>query len=241
MKPEMTHLITPFGASRATGLLAGCLLLAAATRPAVGAESFTVDSSQSYISLSGEVLGLTLQEQGSGSLTTHFQGTVVAAIGTDSIQFPGQSQVVAMDSGSWQPRADASDGSEPANYGAEASGFFSTGVAALRGFEMDITSGAVAFVNGQFDPQSLTFSGPDGASSSLAYRVDGALQSSGVLSLAGRSLTGQSTLATVTTTGNLQVLTIPVHYQLYFSLTSQNDTTVTLTGQLVATRSLSGS
>src|SRR5438477_4957673 len=133
----------PLTSSPQTCLLAGVLWLAGAVPTASSAEVFEVDTSQSRVSISGSDLGQPLREQGSGSLTTQYSGTLVAAVSGDIIQFPGQSQVVAFDNGSWEPLSDGSDGSEPANYGGAASSFFATGVAAVRQVELDVTSGVV--------------------------------------------------------------------------------------------------
>jgi len=231
----------PSARSLLLGLLAGASGLAGSALSVVdvvGAEVFTVDSTQSSVSISGTVAGRTLHEQGSGSLTTHYQGTLVADVGADTIQFPGQSQVLAVNSGSWQPLSDGSDGSEPANYGGTASFFFTKGVAAVREVQVDVTSGAVAVVNGQFSTEGLTFTIPADGYSSLAYRVEGAYSAAGAVSLAGRSATGQIATASVTTWSGLQILTIPIQYTIYFTVVKQNDTSVTLSGQLVATRSL---
>src|SRR5439155_4649572 len=92
---------------------------------------------------------------------------------------PGPKQVVAVNSGSWQPLADGSDGSEPANYGGTATAFLTTGVAAVREARVDVTSGALAISDGRFDTQGLTFTIPSGASTSLSYRLRGANNSSG--------------------------------------------------------------
>ncbi len=195
------------------GLLAGSLWIAGSGLTALGASVFTVDSSQSRVSISGSVLGTPLYAQGSGSLTTQYGGTLLADVGANAIQFTGQSQVVAFDSGSWH-------------------------VAAARDLQVDVTSGALALVNGQFDTQGISVFIPAGAPSSLAYRVQGGINESGAVSLAGESASGQVAQGSLVTMGSLQVLTIPIHYSFYFSLASPNDTTVTLTGQVVATRSL---
>jgi len=228
---------TPITPGPMSGLLAGVLWLAGWAPTALGADVFTVNTTQSYVSISGRVLGQPLHEQRAGSLTTRYSGTLIAEVGSDTIQFPGQSQVVAMDNGSWEPLSDGSEGSESANYGGTASYFLTTGVAALRQVQLDVTSGVVAVANGQFDTEPLTFSIPGDAGCSLAYRVEGAYNDSGVTSLDGKSATGQQTMARLTTEGSQQVLTIPINYTMYFSLLNNNDTTVTLTGQLVATQS----
>ena len=216
------------------GLWAGSAFPGGPVLPAVGADVFTVDTSQSRVTVSGSVSGSTLQEQGPGSLTTQFGGSLLVAISGNTIQFPGQSQVVALNSGSWEPRADGSDGSEPANYGGKASHFLARGVAAIRHAQVDVTSGTVPLVDGRFGTQAITFSIPIGAPSSLAYQTEGAFDSSGAVPLGGRSATGQQSEGSLTVVGGQQVLTIPINYRVYFSLLSENDTVVYLNGQLVA-------
>jgi hypothetical protein len=220
------------------GLLAGSLWIAGAAQPVLGAYQFTVDTSQSHVSITGNVMGAPIQPQAPGSLTAHYAGTLLAEVNGNTIQFPGQSQVLALDSGSWQPLADGSAGSEPANYGGTASRFLATGVAAVRDVQVDVTSGALALVNGSFDTQGITVSIPDGASSSMAYRVEGSIDDSGSVALDGESASGQAAQGSLMMVGSQQVLTIPIYYRFFFSLMSPNDTAVTLTGQLVATRSL---
>lgn len=227
--------------ARAGGLLAGGLGIVLAGATGLAADTFIVDSNQSQITLSGNVLGADLEEQAAGSLTTHYQGTLVAEVGADTIQFAGQSLVTAMDNGSWEPTATAGDGSEPANYGAKASAFASSGVAALRNLEFDVTSASIVVANGQFDSRDLIFTVPADSPCSLAYRVKGALASSGVVAVAGQHVTGEDAGASLAIVGDQQVLTIPIHHQLFFSLTGSHDTTITLTGQLVATRSAAAS
>jgi len=103
---------------------------------------------------------------------------------------------------------------------------------------VDITSGAVAVVQGSFDVSSLTFAIPAGASSSVAYRIQGLFNDSGAISLGDTSASGIATTGSLVTVGNTQVLTVPVSYTASTSLVSPDDTRIRLTGKLVATRSL---
>jgi hypothetical protein len=212
----------------------------AATSAVWAGDVFTVDTNQSSIALSGSVLGFTLQEQGAGSLTTTFAGTLNADVTDTTIQFTGQSLLAAQNNGSWQPKADGSAGSEPANYGAQASSVLGNAVAALRQIQLDATSPSLSLTNGQFDSGSLTFFFPVNAPSTLAYTVSGfLLNKSGSLALTGYSTNKVTTLASLATVGGQQILTIPVNAQYFFTLVSANDTTVSLKGQLVATRAAS--
>ncbi len=221
-----------------TVVLAGALLITGSGLTAFGTDTFTVVPSESSVSISGSVLGAPITAQGPGSLTAQYSGSVLVNVGNGVIQFPGQSQVIAVDSGSWQPLSDGSAGSASANYGATASYSFGTGVAAARDIVADLTSGTVGLVNGQFDTQGITCTIPDTAVSSAAYRLQGFINTSGTVSLAGNSATGETAQGSLVTVGNVQILTIPINYTFYFSLVSTNDTVITLTGQLVATHTL---
>src|SRR5947207_11390717 len=225
MKSADMPLAKPFALGRVLGLLAGSLWIAGAGQTALGAYVFTLDSSQSRVSISGNVMGAPIHAQGSGSLTAQYGGALLAEVSGDALLFPGQSEVVAIDSGSWEPQPDGSAGSESANYGGTASYFATTGVAAVRDLDVDVTSDALALVNGRFDTEGITVSIPGGAPSSMAYRVQGAFNESGAVALGGQSASGQSAQGSLTTVGNQQVLTIPINYRFYFSLASPDDTT----------------
>ena len=84
--------------------------------------TFSIDSPSSTLSLSGDVGGMNLQQQGNGSLTTHYSGTVAAvwdkAAGTINFLSAG-TDAVAANSGNWQPQVGGGSGSAPANYGAQ--------------------------------------------------------------------------------------------------------------------------
>jgi hypothetical protein len=240
MKTTSIRLRKSFTAGPTAGLLAGALLVSGSSLAAYGTDAFTVDPGRSYISISGNVAGAPLDSQGSGSLTAYYTGTVLANLGSGTIQFPGQSGVTARAGGSWQPLADGSSGSAPADYGVAATSYayWTSGVAAARDVELDVTSGSLALVNGQFDTRGITVSIPTGAASSVAYQMQGAINASGADSLAGGSVTGEVAQGSLVTVGAQQVLTIPIHYTINYSLLSSNDTTLTVTGQLAATRNL---
>ena len=220
---------------RVVSLLAGALLTVSLGHPAL-AEVFTIDTNQSSVTISGSILWYTFMEQGSVSLTTSYEGTLQAALAAGTIQFTGQSLIQARTNGSWQPKADASTGSAPANYGAQANAGIATVMAALRSIQFDATSPVIDVASGQFDARSLTFSFPTNATSALAYNVTGFISMSGVKPLSGYATNKVTSQATLAASGNQQTLTIPVDATFLFTLVSQNDTTVNVKGQLVATR-----
>jgi hypothetical protein len=103
--------------------------------------TFTIDPTVSSLVLSGMVGGQPIQEQGSGSLTTTYEGSTSADINLfqdkgGTIQFLGNAigdEAIADISGIWQPLPDGSPGSAPANYGGAVQVFGSTAVVAVRG------------------------------------------------------------------------------------------------------------
>jgi hypothetical protein len=120
--------------------------------------TFALDPPNSSLTLSGTINGRTISQQGPGSLTTTYSGTVSTNWDLDArtIQFNSAGSVVtAANSGSWQPNVGGGSGSAPANYGAMASFSISicsvTARVAVRGLVASTSS----------SPLSLTPSGPD--------------------------------------------------------------------------------
>jgi len=200
------------------------------------AQVFTIDPQQSLVTIAGTVVGGTITNQGPGSLTTKFGGTIRATVSGGSIQFKGQSQLLGQTNGSWQPLADGTGGSAPANYGGYASVGFAAGNAALRDLLFDVISPQLGLTNGQFASASLTFLFPSNATSTLAYNVTGLINKHGVIALSGYATNKITALSSLTTAGpqGQQVLTIPVDATYYFTALTANDTVIRLTGQLVA-------
>jgi len=201
---------------------------------------FTIDPAQSTITLKGNVLGYAFQEQGAGSLTTQFEGTLNADVTDVSIAFTGSSALAARNSGDWPPKAGGEDGSAPANYGGKASALFASALAAVRNAQFNVTSPPLAIAGGSFDSGSLAFQFLTNSQGALDYKVSGPVSLKGGLPLAGIATNKVTTQATLATSGNTQTLTIPVDTDFFFKLLSANDTQLTLSGQLVATRTLGG-
>jgi hypothetical protein len=195
---------------------------------------FTVDPSQSAVSLSGGILGNPLQEQGPGSLVTHFYGPILAEVGTSSIRFTGGSTVAAQTNGVWQPGVQGAAGSAPADYAAKASSFIGSVKGALRNVLLDVTSAALPLTNGQFDASGLLFAFPTNSTSSFDYDA-GALLGAGGVTLSGVSTNKIGSTGTITTVGSTMTLTIHIDTQFKFKALIENDSSVHLTGVLVAT------
>jgi hypothetical protein len=111
---------------------------------------FGLDQPSSVLNLSGTVAGLNIQQQGNGSLSTTYQGTVVADVDLDggTITFFGadSGSVAAADiSGNWQPQDHGGSGSAPANYGGMVNIPLSgPGFAAVRNLQVFATSDPLA-------------------------------------------------------------------------------------------------
>lgn len=202
------------------------------------AQVFTLETNLSTVTISGSVIGGVISNQGPGSLTTTIGGSIQVQLNGSSIQFIGQSEILAETNGSWQPLADGSAGSALADFGGTASTAFASGVAALRNVQLDLISPVINLSGGQFDSTNLTFLFPSNALSSLAYNATGLLSKHGSIALTGYATNRVTALSTLTTAGSQQTLTIPVDATFYLKVLSANDTVIRLQGQLMATQSV---
>lgn len=222
-------------------LISGALQLAAPNW--LHGQVFTIDPTQSSVTISGTVAGGTIAAQAAGSLTAKVDGTIRATLNGGNLQFPGQSVIAAQTNGSWQPLHDGSAGSAPADFGGKASlvGGLASGLAALRNIQLDVFAAPIPVNGGKFDSSSLTFGFLTNAMSSLDYNVSGLLSKSGSVPLTGYATNKVTALASLSTSGNQLTMTIPVDATFYFTLVSANDTVIRLQGQLVATQAVQGS
>lgn len=228
---------------RLIGLIIALLTASSAARSQTAV--FTLDPDRSSIGLKGNVLGFTLDEQGPGSLTTRFEGTIDANLTETTIQFPGTGVIRALENGNWQPGPGGVEGTAPANYGGIATSVFADAIAAGRGIEFQLLSEPIVMPGGDFSASSLLFQFvPDGASA-LDFRVLSQLpifvpSTNGQLPLVGLATNQVAKVASLVTIGDTQTLTIPVEAVYTFTLLVENDGQLSLDGQLVATRSLGG-
>jgi hypothetical protein len=200
---------------------------------------FTIDSSQSSVTISGTVAGGTIAAQAPGSLTASVGGTIRATLNGLNLQFPGQSVIAAQTNGSWQPLHDGTAGSAPADFGGKANILgLASGLAALRKIQLDVFAPAIAVNAGKFDSSSLTFQFLTNALSSMDYNVSGLLSKSGSVPLTGYATNKVTALGSLSISGTM---TIPVDATFYFTMLSANDTVIRLQGQLVATQAVQGS
>lgn len=204
--------------------LLGCILA-----PQTKAFVFVIDSSSSSLSLSGSVAGFALQQQGAGSLSTTYSGTIDADFDLSSIQFNSAIATAAI-SGNWQPLPGGGSGAAPANYGGQASlGGLGTAFGAGRNFVFDITSGVIPLSGASFDTSQLTISPTTGALDYSSPFGGGSTNLSGLFGM------NQVTMGNISVAGGIATLTIPVQITQTLTLVSSGDTTITLAGNIVAT------
>jgi len=197
-------------------------------------EVFTIDSSQSQTTLSGNIAGYAISPQAAGSLTTTYSGSINADISGSTIQFTGSSAITAKTNGVWQPGIGGVSGSAPADCAGQASISIFTGYGAARNLVLDIVSPVLTVTGTNFDSSALIFSFATNSSSSFDYTSP---IKSGSLSLAGNATNTVANGASLTTDGTTQKLFIQFNTRFSFTLLSTGDTPLILTGQLVATNS----
>lgn len=217
-----------------------CALLASQWLTGLSAD-FVLVPEQSTITLSGSAVGAALLEQAPGSLSNRFQGVIRADVTASTIAFPGGSVIAAQTNGNWQPLADGSSGSAPGNYGAQASVLLGTAKAAVRNLQLDAACSALPLNGTSFDSSPLVFGFITAANGTLGYTVSGLFATKGGVALTGYATNKVTTMATLIKSGDVETLTIPVKADFYFTLVTQNDCTLTVTGKLVGTRSTGGS
>src|SRR5262245_16327085 len=106
------------------------LALVALCIPSGFAASLTVDATKSQITLSGTVVGSQLGEQGPGSLTSKFGGTIDVTTSNGQIQITSGSLDPEVN-GNWAPGRDGQAAS-PADLAGKASTLFGPVTGALR-------------------------------------------------------------------------------------------------------------
>ena len=226
----------------ASAALATIGLFATANPARAETVTYTIEPLQSALTLIGNLTGNSASQQGSGSLTTSFSGSIVADRTGSTITFPtnGGSSINAANSGNWQPDDDGFSGTDPANYGRTAPGPFSTtAFEAIRGLQLDLfddTSGVGATISGANTFQSTSFFVHlDGGESDTMFGLGGNPD----LDLTGKE-TGNSNgngLSSVVLSGPTETLTLkfstgPIGY----NVSTAGDSTMSFTGTIVATR-----
>src|SRR5262245_20416127 len=64
---------------------------------------FTLEETQSRLTISGTFAGFAIEPQETGSLVTRYTGTIAAEVSGSDIQLVGGSMIVALTNGNWEP------------------------------------------------------------------------------------------------------------------------------------------
>jgi hypothetical protein len=195
---------------------------------------FTVDPTRSKLTATGTVSGSAIQQQGPGSLITAFSGTILANVSSDGVQFPGGSSINGDTNGVWQPGVGGTAGSAPADYAAQATVVFGTILGAVRNVELDVSSGVLPITSGQFDASGLLFSIKTSPKASFDYTAG--FFGSGTVVLSGLSTNKVVNGASLTPVSGVQTLSIQIDTTFLFTALQTNDSSIHLTGTLVATQ-----
>jgi len=199
-----------------------------------------IDSTKSYIRLSGTATGVPLQEQAPGSLSNSVHGVLRIAVSNSVIQFDPGTRVIADTNGSWQPLPDGRPGSAPGCFGGAAESPLAFAVVALRGVELLITSDPIPAEADRFVASGLLFQFPTNSVGSLAYRVTGFLQYQDWFPLEGLSTNGVAQLGEWTDSGQPARIRIPLDATYRFGLLNDDDSTLRVQGMIVASEASSG-
>jgi len=219
--------------------------LAASEFAAAAQVSYTIDPLQSTLTLLGNLSNSTAQQQGAGSLSTSFSGSVVADRTGNTILFPanGGSAINALNSGSWRPDDNGFDDTDLANYGRQAPWEISPNITvfeAIRGLVIDLWDDnfgvpATIAANGTFNSNSFFLHLDDGASDLLIGN------SPGIVSHVNKETSNSNNngLSSVTLDGTTEKLTLKFSTGgIGYSISTPGDSSFSFTGTIVATRTV---
>jgi hypothetical protein len=223
--------------------IVGLVVLAALLTPKTQASPvvFFLDSSQSTLTMFGNVGGDSFSYQGIGGLTTVYDGYINADLTSSNIFFPGGSFIRALTNGIWQPGAGGGIGSAPADYGVSGINSFNTPFSrfyygAFRNIVLDVGSGLLPITGSFFDDGQLYFSL---ATNTAAFDYNCPdLGKSGSAPLTSGSVNLMANSHDLYTNGVVRTLFIDIKLQFTYYVPSAGQSTITLTGQLVATNIL---
>jgi hypothetical protein len=218
-----------------------CLIvsLAALGSATAAPVTFTIDPTKTVVNITGKVLGSEFREQAPGSLAPKFGGTLNADVTATTLQLTGGSVIDALVNGEWTPKTGGVKGTEVGDFAGQATVLFGSQVtAAARDVQFDATSGIIPLAAGKFDSSGVVFAFVTNASGRLDYRVEGIVAMADSKPLVGYSTNKITTAAELSGTGDTLRLVLPIDTTMGMKLLSDNDVTITLRGQIVATGKL---
>jgi len=206
---------------------------------------FDLVPASSFLTVTGTIsgtIGQNLTAQSTGSNKATYSGPLFVDLTGSTIQLTGGSTLTAANQATaQQPAVGGGTGSAPANYGLSTSGL-ATGNVAVRDLAADLTTDPIPLSGGTFDSTAVTLTTLAGT---IDYRLSVFLsgtQSGTSVANPYSSLNTSSTLSTIVDVGAIETLTIPIALTLVIPVPLPGglpeQANVTLTGQLVATRTL---
>jgi hypothetical protein len=216
--------------------------MAGASTLFAGIELFQVDPAQSALTLTATTGGIVWQEQSTGSLSTSWDGWLVADLEGSTIQFVVGSRlngraVLDVQPGSPNPTvASAADFGGKWTFGSGLSTTHALG--AVRNLHLDVASDPIPLNAGLFDPSLSRFTVPATDKPTLDFRANGLLVESGHRSLSGQASANAALNGTFGLFAEVQTLTLPVDLTLPVGSLPGGDTTLRLTGKIVARRGI---
>ena len=201
---------------------------------------FAIDPDQSHLTLAATLVGLALDAQDPGSLTTVLRGSVNAEVTPTTLQFTGLSGVAAATNGSWQPLSGGLPGTAPADFGAKGQvALLGTIQIAIRDLVLDLRSEVLPMQNAGFDASGIRFVVSTNSPTAFDYRVGSARFGSRVVAgVATNQVTSRATLVDV---ARVQTLQFDIDARFPFAAFIPDDSLAAFSGSIVATRSLAGS
>jgi hypothetical protein len=207
-----------------------------------GIELFQVDPAQSVLTLTGTTGGIGWQEQSTGTMSTSWDGWLVADLGGSTIRFVVGSTINGRQVQEVQPGSPIPTVASTADFGAQwtfGSGLSAThALGAVRNLHLDVASDPVPLSGGIFDPSLTHFTVAPTDKPTLDFRANGLLVESGHRSLTGLASANAALNGTFGLFAEVQTLTLPVDITLPVGSLPGGDTTLRLTGKIVARRGI---
>jgi len=214
-------------------VVVGLVLVSSASAEEV---TYTIDQAQSSLSIGGLLTNNAASPQATGSTTTSYTGTIKANRVGNTIEFINGSVIDALVKGNYQPRADATPGSQAADYGRQAPNqFFTTTLESFRDLFLDLSSDApITITSGSFPSGDFAIT-MDSGESDFSYGTGfGEVDLSGKGTANGAATPSTLEVVDQTEKITLHIATGPISYNVITSF----DSTLTFSGTLVATRDL---
>jgi hypothetical protein len=209
--------------------------------------TFTIDPFQSSLTVGGNLYGKPYNQQGTGSFTSSYSGSIKLDVQPGNIQFVGGSVIDAGTTGNWAPQTGSplATTTAPADYGAytndTAGGYAIKIYLASRNLIADLTSGVVPVSGGSFSADGINFGFTQGQTDwTVIINLNGATYDYNTSSLVGASANTVGGTGSLSTSNWIQTLTIPINVGIPIDGDGKNgiDSLFGLTGQLVATATI---